>query len=208
MHDISQIKPLSEAITAPLSGLYKAGGLALVLIFIGTLLLLVALFFGQGITTYLVGVPGALIIFMVLLRFYLRDIKKLHEVHRSIQKNGELIDTIQKTAIEMTDLASNLQALAFKHAEEVAELISAYRHVVLPLLSKIPSASKIGQLADNSYIVRVEDLSASIVKTTASTKHIIDDVKSALIEANPILLKKYLDQLQELDLKTEELLAR
>jgi hypothetical protein len=37
----------------------------------------------------------------------------------SIRKNAELIDTIQQTALEMTELADSLQALVFKHASQV-----------------------------------------------------------------------------------------
>ena len=48
MQKTTYIKPLSDAIASPIMKAYKAGGFGLVLIFVGTLLLLATMFFGQG----------------------------------------------------------------------------------------------------------------------------------------------------------------
>ena len=151
-------------------------------------------------------------IFLVLILFYFQDIKKLKQDSDSIDRNAELVDTIQQTAIEMTDLASHFQALAFKHANEVALLITQLRERLsqmqsLPLLSKIPGIEKIAAISENEHVVRASDLSASIVKSTESAKEIIQEVKISLVECDPKRLTKYLADLRELDKKTKMLLS-
>jgi len=213
MNKVPDIKPLSEALSEPLVKAYKVGGYGLVFVFAGTMLLLVALFFGEGILRYFVGVLGALMILAVLGLFYFQDIKKLVDANKNIQKNQELIDTVQETAIQMTDLAYTLQALAFKNADEIATVLTQVRSRVkdvaaIPLLSNIPGVEQIGKIVDNRYVVKVEDLSKSIVATTATTKTVIEDVKTALIQSNPIQLKKYLDSLKRMDIAAKKLLEK
>jgi len=213
MNKVPDIKPLSEALSEPLVKAYKVGGYGLVFVFAGTMLLLVALFFGEGILRYFVGVLGALMILAVLGLFYFQDIKKLVDANKNIQKNQELIDTVQETAIQMTDLAYTLQALAFKNADEIATVLTQVRSRVkdvaaIPLLSNIPGVEQIGKIVDNRYVVKAEDLSKSIVATTATTKTVIEDVKTALIQSNPIQLKKYLDSLKRMDIAAKKLLEK
>lgn len=213
MNKVPDIKPLSEALSEPLVKAYKVGGYGLVFVFAGTMLLLVALFFGEGILRYFVGVLGALMILAVLGLFYFQDIKKLVDVNENIQKNQELIDTVQETAIQVTDLAYTLQALAFKNADEIATVLTQVRSRVkdvaaIPLLSNIPGVEQIGKIVDNRYVVKAEDLSKSIVATTATTKTVIEDVKTALIQSNPTQLKKYLDNLKRMDIAAKKLLEK
>jgi hypothetical protein len=130
MNKVPVVKPLSEALSEPLVKAYKVGGYGLVFVFAGTMLLLVALFFGDGILRYFLGALGALMILAVLGLFYFQDIKKHIDVNRNIQKNQELINTVQETAIEMTDLAYTLRALAFKNANELATALTQVRSSV------------------------------------------------------------------------------
>jgi hypothetical protein len=213
MNKVPDIKPLSEALSEPLVKAYKVGGYGLVFVFAGTMLLLVALFFGEGILRYFVGVLGASMILAVLGLFYFQDIKKLVDANKNIQKNQELIDTVQETAIQMTDLAYTLQALAFKNADEIATVLTQVRSRVkdvasIPLLSNIPGVEQIGKVVDNRYVVKAEDLSKSIVATTATTKTVIEDVKTALIKSNPTQLRKYLDSLKRMDIVAKKLLEK
>lgn len=212
MSNETYIKPLSDAIASPIMKAYRAGGFGLVLIFVGTLLLLATMFFGQGLPRYIVAIVGTLMIFSVLILFYFQDIKKLKQASKSIDLNAELVDTIQQTAIEMTDLASHLQSLAFKHAEEVASLINQLRerlsHIQsLPLLSGIPGIEKIAAVSENRHVVRASDLAASIVKSTESAKEVIQEVRISLVECDPKRLTKYLAELRTLDEKTKMLLS-
>jgi hypothetical protein len=212
MNRESSVKPLSDAIATPILKAYKAGGFGLVFVFVGTLLLLVALFFGEGLPRYIAAAVGTLMIFFVLVLFYFQDIKKLQQASVTINRNAELVDTIQQTAIEMTDLASHLQSLAFKHADEVAVLITQIRERLaqiksLPIVSGIPGIDKIAAISENKHIVRANDLAASIVKSTETAKEIIKEVRIALVECDPKRLSKYLTELRALDEKTKALLT-
>lgn len=213
MNKAPDIKPLSEALSDPIVKAYSVGGYGLVFVFAGTLLLLIALFFGQGIFHYFVGVLGALMILAVLALFYFQDIKKLVDVNRNIRRNEELINTVQETAIQMTDLAYTLQSLAFKNADELATVLTQLRTNIkdatsIPLLSSIPGVEQIGNIADSQYVVKAESLSRSIVSTTETAKTVIEDIKTALIQSNPAQLKKYLERLRSMDLQAKKLLEK
>jgi len=213
MNEVSTIKPLSNAIAIPIVRAYRAGGFGLVFVFVGTLLLLTAMFVGKGPTGYIVATVGTIMIIFVLILFYLQDIKKLQQAGDNIKRNSELVDTIQNTAIKMTDLASHLQSLAFKHAEEVAILIAQLRERLsqiqsLPILSRIPGIDTIATISENEHVVRASDLAASIVKYTETSKEVIQEVRLALVECDPGRLTKYLDELRALDEKTKTLLTR
>ena len=59
-----------------------------------------------------------LIILSTLVRLYFVDLKRAKKFKESIKDNEELLNSIQDTAIQMTELSSHLQSLAFKHADK------------------------------------------------------------------------------------------
>ncbi len=129
-----------------------------------------------------------------LIYFYFKDLKKLIKTHESIRKNAELIDTIQQTALEMTELADSLQALVFKHASQVKQTIEDIR--------------LIGHIAETQGTRQAEALSPSIVKTTENVKFVIRDLKTALIESDAAGLNKYLAQVREYRTEIRDLLGK
>jgi hypothetical protein len=207
------VKKLSEGISTPVLRAYKAGGYGLAFLTMGCLFLVIAAVFLNEWPRYLLASAGTVLIAPVLVLFYLQDIKKLGDLHRGIKGKKNMIDTVQTTAIEMTELASNLQAFAFKHANEVAEVMTSISKYVAittevrdnlkdilhnPLLSKVPGVTQLKKIVDSEEIdiakdkmALARDLSQSIVTTTKASKQVIADIKRALIESNPEALKRY-----------------
>ncbi len=109
---------LGESILAPIIKGYQIGGMALALILVGTALLLTAVAADPGLISNVCASVGALIIFSTLVRLYFVDLKKAQKFKESIKDNEELLNSIQDTAIQMTELSSHLQSLAFKHADK------------------------------------------------------------------------------------------
>jgi hypothetical protein len=208
----AEVKPLAEVVGAPILKAYKAGGVGLVLVCMGTLLLLAALFWGAGTLRYLLAMVGTCMVLFVLVLFYFQDIHKLKQASESIESNCDLVNAVQQTAIEMTDLAYSLQSLAVRQADEVTFLINTFRERLRSQNStsynntNIPGIGRILEFTDNLYIVQAENHSASVINTTESAKVIIEDIRNALIESNPTLLKRYLADIQELDTRTQTLL--
>lgn len=213
MQQPTPIKPLSAALSLPINRAYQASRFGLLLIFAGTVLLLAAIFIGHGLTRHICAIIGAAMVFFVLGSFYFQDFKKLKQAIDRIDRNTELVDAIQQTAIELTELAAHLQTLAARHANDAAVVIAQLRERLSqmqsrPLLSKIPGIEKIAAIAENKYMVRAGDVSTSIVKSTESARDIIQAIKNALIECDPNRLAKYLADLRELDKKTKILLSK
>lgn len=213
MKESSVIRPLSEAVSVGISRVYRLGGLALTFVFAGTVLMIVGVILGTGPVSYIIAGVGATLIFAVVALFYQQDIKRLSEARRAVNTNAELIDAVQQTAIRMTDLASSLQSLAFKHADQIAALITSQRERVqeianTPPLSLVPGVAQLAdRLVDNEYVVLASDLSTAIVRTTEGAKTVIGEVNSALVRSDPVALRKYLGEISELDDKVTDLLA-
>src|SRR5215475_8743767 len=151
---------LSDAIGAPIVSAYKAGGLGLAFLTLGASLLLAAFRWNdRGVFTYFILGIGTLLIFSTLTLFYFKDLKKLMNAHERIQQNAELIDTIQQTALEMTELADSLQALVFKHAAQVKQTIEA----LTPYVKGLPLVGPILETQGESL---AKTLDPNIVKTT------------------------------------------
>jgi hypothetical protein len=184
------IKALSEALYGSANQAYTASGFGLSFLISGALLMVTAFLWPtKRMISYTMMFIGSALIFFTCIIFYLRNVKPLLNIRNNIQQNKELIDTVQKSALEMTELASNLQSLAFKHADQAANFIK----IVRPQIRILPV---VGKLADSDIFNKTDILSSSIVNYTIRAKQIISDIEQALITSNPENLKKYLLELK------------
>ncbi|HEX2081593.1 MAG TPA: hypothetical protein VHG08_28070 [Longimicrobium sp.] len=213
MFNLSEVKPLSDAISHPVISAYKAGGYGLAAASMGVILLIAGGILGpHSLIGYVIAALGAALIVTFLVFFYVHDVRRLRQVNRQITANRELIDTVQLMALEMTELAYNLQSLAFKHADVMAQLLTQVRSVVhgiqtIPFVGDMPGLRQIISVADHPVVLRADDLSKSIVQSTVAARKVIDDVRRALVESDPALLKQYLEQVRQLDAGAQRLLA-
>jgi len=186
----TDFKRFSDAISDPLIKAHRAGGFGLTVLTLGAILMLTAFFWNQpGPIRYIVVMVGAILTFFTLAYVYFKEFPRVRRVRASVAANKEMIDAIQQAAIDLTELASDLQALAFKNANQIVEVLTVAR----PLIRKLPL---IGQAVDSEALVRTEGLSRLIVTTTQNARKIIVDLKQALVEANPKYLKAHLEDLR------------
>lgn len=186
----SDFKRFSDAISDPLIKAYRAGGFGLALLTFGAILMLTASF--RGVPPWIRPIfvlLGALLTFFVLAYVYFKEFPRVRRARASVAANKEMIDAIQESAIELTGIASDLQALAFKNANQIADVLTVAR----PLIRKIPL---LGQAADSEAMARAEGLSRLIVTSTQNARQLIADLQQALIEANPKYLKVHLEDLK------------
>jgi hypothetical protein len=110
-----------------------------------------------------------------------------------------MIEAAQDTEIAMTKITQQLRALAFKHAEEVAQMIQTVR----------PLAQRIGLtgLANNPAIVRTDNMAREIVAVTGGITNVLEDVEAALEVSDPRVLRKYLTKLKGINTQVDDLLA-
>ena len=183
------IKLLSDAIFNPTTKAYKAGGLGLAFLSLGAFLMLVAFLLpGRGVGEYFLVGTGFLLVALTCLLFLFKDVLPLFHLRQGIEENRELLDAVQTMALEVTELASELQSLAFKHATMVAAVLQQVR----PLVRNLPI---VGRFADSDAVVRADSLSSAIVGYTNQAKSIISDVENALLKSDAGGLKKYITDL-------------
>jgi hypothetical protein len=120
----SAFKRFSDAISNPLEKAYRAGGFGLVLLTLGAILMLTAFFWnGTTVIRYVVLLVGAFLIFFIVAYVYFKEFPRVQQARASVAENKDMIDAIQQSAIELTSIASVLQALAFKNANQIAEFL-------------------------------------------------------------------------------------
>jgi hypothetical protein len=194
-------KHVSDGVSAPLLKAYGAGGFGLAFLTLGAILMLTAFFLNQpGPVRYTVLAVGALLTFFTLIYVYVKELSPLKRAQAAVIENKDMIDAIQKAAIELTYLASDFQSLAFKNASQIAQVLTEAR----PLLRNIPL---IGQVADSKLVVQADDLSKLIVSSSKSTREVISNLQKALIEANPSYINAHLDDLKNYRSEIDEMLA-
>nr|WP_281723017.1 hypothetical protein [Nitrosomonas nitrosa] len=198
---MSDIQKLSEAIATPIEKVYRTGGFGLTLLIIGTIFMLTAYFGEKGIISHILLGIGALLVLIIVIFFYFNEMNKLVLAKQHIRENKELVDAVQQTAIEATELALNLQALAFKHADQMAQIIQTVR----PLMKNLPV---VGKYADSPNLVHAQDLSEAIVDTTQTLNEIVTDIQTALISSDASGLKKYLARLENYKGTVQEILKQ
>ena len=204
-----QVKLLADAISTPIIKAYTTGGYGLSLLTVGAVLLVLDVVSPER--NYLAAIVGTVVIASVLAFFWFHGIRTLRQAQKSIHDNRELLNSIQGTAIQMTELSSHLQSLAFKHADEVASVLAHARKTVrqiinVPLIGNTALGRSIAELADHEKVVDAEEMAVSIVDYTEAAKDVIEDVRRALTQLEAEPLTKYREQISELDAQIKTLL--
>src|SRR2546426_625498 len=192
----SEIVRLSESLGKPLEALYRAGGLALVFVFVGLLSMLVGYLYTNNLSNWFFGI-GAAITFLCMAFFGFGQVVVPMKARRLIRENEELIDSVQTVAIKLTDTVSALQSLMFKHSEQVANVLEA----ATPLLANLPL---IGALD----LSRAQNVNRFIVDTTEKSRQIIHDVRNAVVTCDASKLKEYASELESLRTSLNNALSR
>lgn len=213
MHDNVKKKSLGSSVLDPIIEGYRVGGRVLALILVGTLLLLTAVASGPGIISYVCAFVGAIVILSILSRIYFIDLKKIKKFKANVKENEELLDSIQDSAIQLTELSSHLQSLAFKHADKVGPAITQIRNTVklvtdLPMVGNTEIGRKVAGLADHEKVKDAEQLSHDIVEYTEVAKEIVENIRIALTELNPKPIKQYSEQIGQLDERIKQILKK
>jgi hypothetical protein len=197
----TNFKHVSDGVSVPLTRAYKAGGFGLAILTLGAILMLTAFFLsGPTPIRYTVLAIGALLTFFTLIYVYIKELLPLRHAQAGASESMDMIDAIQKAAIELTDLASDFQALAFKNASQIATVLTQAR----PILRSLPL---IGGIADSEMVVQADKLSGVIVSTTQNAREVILNLKKALINADPSYIESHLADLKSYRTEVENMLA-
>ena len=125
---------------------------------------------------------GVFLILVLVFLFYLQGIRPLQHGEAQIKKNEEIVNTVQTSAMDMVDLARELNTLTLAHVGEVAAFIVQYQQVAertLPYIQQVatrfksPGADKIGEMVNNKYVLKEKALLASILLTADRTKEVL-----------------------------------
>ena len=107
MHQSTDLVKLGSAVLDPIIKGYKAGGAALALILVGTVLLLAAVAKGPSVTSYVAAGSGAIVIIAILARVYFFELKDARRAAKTLKDNQDLLNSIQESAIQLTEISGS-----------------------------------------------------------------------------------------------------
>ncbi len=194
-------RPLSDVVfgfSDPVIRAFRVGGFGLAFLILGAFLMLSAFVRNtRDPLTYVIAGTGFFLMLLAAALFLFKDIMPLYRAKQNIDQKREIVDAIQRTALQMIEVTSDLQALAFKHATAAIAVSNKIR----PIIRNV--SPFIGGLADNQAMRRVDLLSATIVDWTTKIKTTIAEIEDALIRSDPKLLNRYLSTLKDLRVEIE-----
>lgn len=190
---------LSDSLAQPLISAYRAGGLGLTFLVLGSLLLAWSGGWLTDSAKYAVMALGLVLIGLPCWYFYLKDIRPIARAQRAVRQNRETIDAVQSIGLALTELTWELQTLLFKHADEVRRAVA----VIRPTIGSIPV---VGPKVD-PVLAKTESFSSGVVDLADGVRSVVADVKATLLDPDPAELKKYVAKLNVLESRLHELLA-
>jgi hypothetical protein len=180
------ITKISDVLSGSLTRLYAAGGLALVLIFVGLILMI----FGNANDSLLPSTVGACLIGALTAFFLYTQLRGPYKAKRAIERNARVIDAIQEIALELTKEISLLQSLLFRYETLTAEFLDAG----LRLAEVIPGVRQ--RLEQAPPVVRTREFAKLVVDASTQAETVIGDVEDALTKADVRRLTQYASDLK------------
>jgi hypothetical protein len=196
----SVIKPLSEAIIEPITRAYRVGGFGLAFLLLGAIMILLGALISVGVFVYPLAFAGLLLIVIPCYFFYMKEMRPVSAARKLTAQNREMVDAVQATAIEVTNLTLVLQALAFKHAGQIVEVLEATR----PQVRAIPV---IGGAIDSRLLGKTDDLARTIVSATGAIEGVVENIREALINSDAKQLQGYLQDVKHMEDQVRAVLA-
>ena len=193
-------KRFSESLANILTKLYKAGGLALVFVFVGLLTMIVA-HVQKGSLSPLLFAVGAVVILTCLGMFVYFQIKGPGRALALAHENKELLDSLQDVSLEATRAVGAVQAYAIKHIEKVDKVL----RTLIPLVEGIPLLKS---RLDALGLADAGKTSKAIVDGIVGLEHLIAQLESALEQADASKFKAISRDLEALTRSVRQALAK
>ncbi|EDX83121.1 hypothetical protein S7335_299 [Synechococcus sp. PCC 7335] len=188
----SDIKPLSAVVLGGLDEAFRTGKSIFAIQLLGACLMVLAFFYANiGTLIYIALFGGFALVVLPGIFIYFNKFNSLADAQKSLNQNKELIDGVQKSAIEMSKLASELQVLAFEQADQFSSVLQFIR----PKLRSIPV---VGKVIEDELMNKGEKLTSGILIHKVKIQKVMTDVEHALITSNHQMLSQSLSELSNL----------
>jgi hypothetical protein len=182
------IVPISRTLAKPMANLFKVSGFALTFGFAGLVMMIIATL-TSGHLRLPVFIIGCLLTLSFLV-FFLYASLYARRVSRSVAEELPLIDSLQRTAYQATELASVTQSFAFKHLEKIQLGIK----IITPMIESLPV---VGPAAKRAGLTDSTRLYSAIVSATEGTKTTVRELQEAIRKGDLKGIQEYGKQLEE-----------
>jgi hypothetical protein len=199
---LTSVQRLSDAMSAPLLKVYRAGGYGLALLWLGSTLLVAANFTPDTLGKIALTVVGVLAIGAPGYLFYLKEIRPVGLAREAVEANRELIDQMQVVALSMSQIGLTMQALIYKHAASVDGLLSVSRSQ----LRSIPIPA-VKALAERPEVSNAHFFATAVLATSERLESVLSALNEAITTSDASRLREYLDDLETIKLEMKQLLT-
>jgi hypothetical protein len=182
---------MSDKLADSLAKLYKIGGLGLVFIFIGVLTMIFAFFYPSNSLATPMFLIGSILIVISFLLFIIVQYNGPIKTKKVLKDNKETLDSLQDLSIKLTKLTYYAQSYCFKNIEKITSVVDSFSPLVKPFLGE--KGQKIA--------IEIGTISKGIVEYSDATEKIVMDIKNALEKGDFKILKKYSDEINNLNNK-------
>jgi hypothetical protein len=184
-------KKFSEALSQPLIKAYQQGGLALTFLVLGAMFLFASAFLDRSNPlVWVLALTGLIVVLIVVALFYFQAIRPIKNAQNAVSTNADTLDAVQRAAMQMTEVAYLVQAVAFKHGETIRQLIGI-------ATVKVRQVPIIGPQIGTALEGTLDKYNSSVVELTEDAKSVIDGVRDALARADAHRLNIYVGQLAQ-----------
>jgi hypothetical protein len=183
-----EIVPISRTLAKPMANLFKVSGFALACGFAGlAMIIIAALTVGQPqLPVFIIGC----LLTLSCLVFFLYASLHARRVSHSVAEDLPLIDALQHTACQATELASVTQSFAFKHLEKIQLGIK----IITPMIESLPV---VGPAAKRAGLTDSTRLYSAIVSATKGTKTTLVELQEAIRKGDLKGIQEYGRQLEQ-----------
>jgi hypothetical protein len=143
---------------------------------------------------------GAIIIGFVVYHFVFEMIIPAKRATEKIEQNAEVLDLVQTTTPELTEIIIALNDFSLMHADQIVEYIQKSR----PYLAKLPFGA---DLAAEKFLKKPDQFARKIHEIAATSRVAVADISDSIKKSDLARIRQHLESLQHLKVVIERELS-
>ncbi len=189
MNNTEPYTKISDSIAISIEKIYRAGGLALVFVFIGLLLTVFSSIFKPSEYSLPIFIIGSILILTSFILFSITHYQGPIKSRRALKQSKETLDSLQEISLELVGFTSNVQSYCFKNLDNIQHTVDAALPLIKPFLGT----------KGKDITLKIENITSGIVDFSSKTEQVIRDIEKALKDNNFKILKEYESDITELN---------
>jgi hypothetical protein len=122
---------------------------------------------------------------------YTKDVRAIDAAERRLGEEAEMLDALQSIGLQLARLASDLQVVVARNADDIADVMSSVRAVK----EQFP---RLARFATHERLDAAEDLATQVMEATARSGRLLESVENALATVDAAAMRRCSAELESL----------